>query len=400
VRGTFRSLRGFNYRLWAAGALVSNVGTWMQRTAQAWLVLTGLTQRNATAVGIVTALQFAPQMLLLPLAGFAADHMDRRRLLFATQGSMGALALLLGLLTVCGRVQLWHVYVFAFLFGCATALDAPVRQTFVGELVGEEHLPNAVALNSTSFNAARVIGPALAGLLIAAVGTGWAFLLNGASFLAVLVALALLRVHELHAASKTAQTPGRMAEGFRYVWRRPELVAAILMMLLIGTFGLNFPIFISTMAVSVFHLGASEFGFLTSIMALGSVAGALFAASRARPTFGLLLGAAVIFGIAAALAAAMPSYPLFGAVLVIVGVAAQTFTTSTNSLVQMSTEPGVRGRVVAILLAAAMGGQPLGAPVVGWVADRFGPRWALALGAVSGFAAAGVALRYLARRRK
>jgi MFS family permease len=400
VRGTFRSLRGFNYRLWAAGALVSNVGTWMQRTAQAWLVLTGLTQRNATAVGIVTALQFAPQMLLLPLAGFAADHMDRRRLLFATQGAMGALALLLGLLTVAGRVQLWHVYVFAFLFGCATALDAPVRQTFVAELVGEEHLPNAVALNSTSFNAARVIGPALAGLLIAAVGTGWAFLLNGASFLAVLVALALLRVHELHAANKTAQTPGRMAEGFRYVWRRPELLAAILMMLLIGTFGLNFPIFISTMAVSVFHLGASEFGFLTSIMAVGSVAGALFAASRARPTFGLLLGAAVIFGIAAALAAAMPSYPLFGAVLVIVGVAAQTFTTSTNALVQMSTAPGVRGRVVAILLAAAMGGQPLGAPVVGWVADRFGPRWALALGATSGFAAAAVALRYLVRRGK
>jgi MFS family permease len=398
VRGTFRSLQGFNYRLWAAGALVSNVGTWMQRTAQAWLVLTGLTQRNATAVGVVTALQFAPQMLLLPLAGFAADHMDRRRLLFATQGSMGALALLLGLLTVAGRVQLWHVYVFAFLFGCATALDAPVRQTFVAELVGEEHLPNAVALNSTSFNAARVIGPALAGLLISAVGTGWAFLLNGASFFAVLVALALLRVHELHATSKSAQTPGRMVEGFRYVWRRPELVAAILMMLLIGTFGLNFPIFISTMTVSVFHLGASEFGFLTSIMALGSVAGALFAASRARPTFGLLLGAAVIFGIAAALAAAVPSYPLFGAVLVIVGVAAQTFTTSTNALVQTSTEPGVRGRVVAILLAAAMGGQPLGAPLVGWVADRFGPRWALTVGATSGFAAAVVALRYLARR--
>jgi MFS family permease len=398
VRGTFRSLRGFNYRLWAAGSLVSNVGTWMQRTGQAWLVLTELTDRNATAVGVVTALQFAPQILLLPLAGFAADHMDRRKLLFATQGSMGALALALGLLTITGRVELWHVYVFAFLFGCATALDSPVRQTFVGELVGEEHLANAVALNSTSFNAARVMGPALAGVTIAAVGTGWAFLLNAASFVAVLVALARLRVHELHAANRTAQMPGRMADGFRYVWQRPELAAAILMMLLIGTFGLNFPIFISTMAVSVFQQGASEFGFLTSVMAVGSVAGALFAASRGRPTFALLFGAAVIFGLAAALAAAMPDYELFGAVLVIVGVAAQIFTTSTNALVQMSTDPGVRGRVVAIFLAAAMGGQPLGAPVVGWVADRFGPRWALTVGAASGLAAACVALRYLARR--
>jgi hypothetical protein len=179
VTGTFRSLANVNYRFWAAGALVSNIGTWMQRTAQAWLVLTQLTHQNASAVGIVTGLQFAPLVLLLPVSGFAADHFDRRKLLLVTQGTMGALALGLGALTVAGIVQLWHVYLFAFLLGCVTAFDTPARQTFVSELVGEADLSNAVALNSTSFNAARMIGPAIAGLLIASVGTGWAFLING-----------------------------------------------------------------------------------------------------------------------------------------------------------------------------------------------------------------------------
>src|SRR6202046_1002641 len=194
----FRSLSGFNYRLWAAGALVSNVGTWMQRTAQDWLVLTQLPRNNATAVGVVMALQFGPQLLMLPLSGFAADHLDRRKLLLATQGAMGALAFGLGILTLAGLVQLWHVYVFAFLLGCVAAFDSPARQTFVSDLVGEADLSNAVALNSTSFNAARMIGPAIAGALIASVGCGWVFLINAASFVAVLCSLALLRLHELH----------------------------------------------------------------------------------------------------------------------------------------------------------------------------------------------------------
>jgi len=182
ARGTFRSLEGFNYRTWAGGAIVSNVGTWMQRTAQDWVVLTQLTHNNATAVGVVMALQYGPQVLLLPLTGFAADHLDLRKLLFATQAAMGALALGLGLLTVSGLVELWHVYVFAFLLGCVTAFDAPARQTFVSELVAEADLSNAVALNSTSFNAARTIGPAIAGVLIATVGSGWVFLINAACF--------------------------------------------------------------------------------------------------------------------------------------------------------------------------------------------------------------------------
>ena len=400
AKGTFRSLRSFNYRVWTVGAIVSNVGTWMQRTAQDWLVLTQLTHRNATAVGVVMALQFGPQLLLLPLTGFAADHLDRRKLLLATQSAMGALALGLGLLTVTGTVRLWHVDGFAFLLGCVAAFDSPARQTFVAELVGEGDLSNAVALNSTSFNAARMIGPAVAGVLIAIVGTGWVFLINAASFVAVLGSLGFLRVGELHRNSRALRTRGGFAEGFHYVWKRPDLKAALLMLFLIGTFGLNFPIFISTMAVTVFHAGAGQYGLLTSIMAIGSVAGALLAARRAQPHLAILIAGAAVFGGGCALAAVMPTYGLFGLALVIVGVSTQTFTTSTNSLVQISTEPAMRGRVVAILLATALGTTPFGAPIVGWVADRFGPRWALGVGATSGFAAAVVGLHYLAKHRR
>jgi MFS family permease len=399
VKGTFRSLSGFNYRVWAGGALVSNVGTWMQRTAQDWLVLTELTHRNATAVGIVMALQFGPMLLLLPLTGFAADHLDRRKLLLVTQAVMGALALGLGLLTVTGLVQLWQVYLFAFLLGCVTAFDSPARQTFVVELVGEEDLSNAVALNSTSFNAGRMIGPAVAGVLIASVGTGWVFLINAASFAAVLCSLKILRVDQLHHKLKARRARGSFVDGFRYVWKRPDLKALLLMLFLIGTFGLNFPIFISTMAVTAFHAGAGQYGLLTSTMAIGSVTGALLAARRARPRLSLLLVSAALFGFGCTLAACMPTDGLFGLTLAVIGVCTQTFTTSTNSLVQLSTEPAMRGRVIAILLAIALGGTPLGAPIVGWVADHFGPRWALGVGAASGFAAALVGLHYLRKYR-
>lgn len=399
MKNTFRSLSNYNYRIWAGGAIVSNVGTWMQRIAQDWLVLTQLTHNNASAVGAVMALQFGPQLLMLPWSGFAADFFDRRKLLIATQAAMGTVALALGLLTVSGLVQLWHVYVFAFLHGCAAAFDAPARQTFVVELVGEADLPNAVALNSTSFNAARMIGPAIAGILIATVGTGWAFLINAASFGAVLCSLALLRVGALHASRRALRAPGSFVEGFRYVWKRPDLRAILLMLFLIGTFGLNFPIFISTMAVSVFHAGAGAFGLLTSMMAIGTVAGALLAAGRERPRIELLFTGAALFGAGCALAAIMPTYWLFGLVLVLIGVSALTVTNSTNSLMQLSTEPAMRGRVMAIRLAIAMGGTPIGAPIVGWIADRFGPRWALGVAAASGFAAAIVVVHYLAKHR-
>jgi MFS family permease len=399
MAATFRSLRGRNYRLWAAGALVSNIGTWMQRTAQDWIVLTMLSDHSATAVGIVMALQFGPQMLLLPVTGLAADRLDRRKLLCCTQAVMGLLALSLGLLTLSGAAQLWHVYVFAFLLGCTSAFDAPARQTFVSELVGEEDLPNAVGLNSASFNAARMIGPAAAGLLIAGVGAGWVFLLNAASFVAVIVSLRRLRVADLHRRPSSPRGVSGLADGARYVWARPDLKATLLMLFIFATFGLNFPIYISTMAVGVFHADAGSYGLLSSAMAVGSVSGALLSAGRERPRFTLLVLAAAVFGVGCGAAALMPSQWLFAGVLVILGVAAQTFNTTTNTLVQLSTAPAMRGRVMAILLALLLGGTPLGAPLIGHVADSFGARWAMGVGALAGLLVAAIGCLYLRRSR-
>ena len=395
--GPFRALGSFNFRVWSAGALVSNIGTWMQRVAQDWLVLTQLTRHDASTLGIVMGLQFAPQLLLLPWTGYAADRFNQRKLLMATQATMGVLALALGALTIAGMVRLWHVYVFAFIFGAAAALDAPVRQTFVAELVGDEGLPSAVSLNSTSFNAARMIGPAAAGLVIARVGTGWAFLMNGISFAAVLISMSLFRMAELRANARASRSRGGFMAGLRYVSSRPDLRGILIMLFLVGTFGLNFPIFISTMAVNVFHTDAGRFGLLTSIMAVGTIAGALLAGAS-RPQWGSLLAGAGVFGIGCTLGAMAPGYWWFAGALVIVGVAALILTNNTNSMMQLTTEPAMRGRVMAFRVAVALGGTPIGAPIVGWVANRFGPRWALAVGAASGFAAALVALYLMGRR--
>jgi MFS family permease len=398
TRGLFRSLKSYNYRLWSAGALVSNVGTWMQRIAQDWLVLTELTHHDAAAVGFVTALQFAPQLLLLAWTGSAADRCNRRKLLLTTQAVMGLLAAGLGLLTISGLVRAWHVYVFAFLLGCAAAFDAPARQTFVSEMVGERDLSNAVALNSANFNASRLIGPAVAGLIIAGVGSGWAFLINAASYVAVIASLLAMRTHELHKGDRALGGESRLRDGFRYVRSRPDLATLLIMVGLFGALGLNFPVFISSMAVSVFHLNARGFGLLTSAMAVGSVTGALLAARRERPRLAMIAASAGLFGTAYILAALMPGAILFGLMLTFVGLFSQTVTTSSMSLAQISTDQAMRGRVMALAMTLILGGQPLGAPLVGWIANMFGPRWALVVGAFGGFAAMGVGAAYLRRR--
>lgn len=399
-RNIFRSLRIANYRLWAGGALVSNVGTWMQRIAQDWLVLTILTPNNATSVGIVMALQFGPALLFLPLSGYVADRFDLRRTLQITQGLQCLLALGLGLLTITGIVTLYQVYVFAFLLGAITAFDAPARQAFVSELVGEDDLSNAVALNSTSFNAARMLGPAVAGGLIAVTGPGWVFLINAASFAGVLSALGFIRPESLVGRRKKRSRGGLLA-GFRYVLRRGDLIAILCMLFLFSTFGLNFPIFISTMSVKAFHVGAGAYGVLTSMLAVGTLAGALFAASRAAPKLSHLISGAFGFGLCCILAALMPHFWLFGAVLIGVGLAQQTFMTSANSLVQLSTHPAMRGRIMALYMGISMGGTPVGGPVAGYLVDTFGPRWTLGgLAGMAGLTAALIGYSYCRHSRK
>jgi len=398
-KATFRSLAGYNYRLWAAGTLVSNVGTWMQRTSQDWIVFTELTRYDATAVGFVMALQFGPSLLLLPFTGFAADHFDRRRLLILSQSLQAVLALTLGLLTITGRVELWHVYTLAFLLGCVTAFDAPARQTFVAELVSDKNLSNAVALNSTSFQFARMAGPAIAGLLIAVVGTGGVFLINAATFGAVLAALWAMRPQDLHRNERAARKPGSFVEGFRYVRGRPDLVVVLTMLFLIATFCLNFAVFVSTMAVTVFGTGAGGFGLLTSMLAVGAVAGALFSAQREKPRAILLLATAFLLAVGFSVAAVMPTYLGFGLAIMALGFCVQTFMTTANSIVQLWTEPAMRGRVMAIYMSVLNGPTLFGAPFVGWVANRHGARWSLMVGAAAGLVAAIVGVRYLIKHR-
>ena len=399
LQSTFRSLRQYNYRIWAVGALVSNVGTWMQRIAQDWLVLADLTKHSGAAVGVVMALQFGPPLLLMPWVGWVADRVDRRRLLLATQSAMGLTALGLGMLVITGVVRLWQVDMFAALMGCISAFDSPARQTFVAELVGDDDLPNAVALNSTLFNSAQFIGPAIAGLMIAAIGTGWVFIVNALSFIAMLTSLMNMRIGELRSLPKAKDSDGGIASGLNYVRQRPDLVLALTMLFLVGTYGLNFPIFISTMSVTTFRGGPRLYGTLSSAMAMGSVAGALLVAGNKKPRLRVLTVSAFGFGLVCTLAAAMPNAWTFGLTLVALGAVAQTFTTSTNSLVQLSTDAGMRGRVMAIYMGIVLGCTPLGAPLVGWVADAFGPRWALGVGAASGFVAGIVAIVFHLHRR-
>ena len=377
----FRALAIHNYRLFATGSVISNTGTWMQRVAQDWLVLQ-MTHNSGTALGITTGLQFLPILLLSPYAGLIADRFPKRRVLMGTQLAMATSALALGLLAVTGAAQIWQVYLLAFCFGVGTAFDGPTRQSFVVEMVGKEDLPNAVGLNSASFNAARIVGPAVAGGLIAWLGsgveaTGWVILLNALSYLAVLWSLSRMDVADLHTPEPAERSPGMIRDGVRYVWARPDLMLVLTVIFFAGTFGLNFQMTTALMATEVYHQGAEEYGILGSAMAIGSLAGALLAARRGRPRQRLLVGAALVFGVLEIAAGLMPSYVLFALWLPLVGLSALTMITAANSLMQLSVAETVRGRVMALYMMIFMGGTPLGAPIVGWIGETFGGRWTL-----------------------
>jgi len=389
--GMFASLSIRNYRYYFAGQVVSNSGTWMQRVAQDWLVLS-LTG-SAFAVGITTAMQFLPMLLFGLFGGVITDRFGKRRLLMATQSMMGGLAGILAVLTLTGVVQVWHVYLMAFLTGLVTVVDNPTRQTFVSEMVGVRQLRNAVSLNSANFQTARMIGPALAGAVIAAVGSGWAFAINAASFAAVILGLSLMRTSELHPGPRARREPGQLREGLRYVSSHPELIWPIVLVGFIGTFGFNFPTVLSGFAYSVFHVGAGKYGLLNTAMAIGSVTGALLAARRSRVRLRLLVGAAVAFGLLETATAWAPEYWVFAAMLTVVGLLGLTFNTSANSTVQLAVEPAMRGRVMSLYMMVFTGGTPIGGPIVGWVTEHYGPRIGLtACGLVSAAAAATVAV--------
>jgi MFS family permease len=383
---TFSSLRVRNYRLFATGQVVSNTGTWMQRIAQDWLVLS-LTGSSA-AVGITTALQFLPMLLFGLYGGVIADRFPKRQLLLITQSAMGLTSLLLAVLTLSGHVQVWHVYFTAFLLGLATVVDNPARQAFVVEMVGPRDLPNAVSLNSANFQTARLVGPAVAGVLIAAVGSGWAFLLNGLSFVATLASLLLMRTSELHAVERAPRGKGQLREGLRYVAGRPDLVWPIVLVGFIGTFGFNFPIWLTAFVDDVFHAGAGTYGLLNTLMACGSLVGALLAARRGASRRRVLVGAAVVFGVLEAAAALSPAFWIFAVLLVPLGMVGLTINVTTNSSVQLATDPAMRGRVMSLFMMVFMGGTPLGAPLVGWITDAYGARIGFLTGGLVSLAAA------------
>ncbi|AWW38974.1 MFS transporter [Streptomyces cadmiisoli] len=387
----FRSLRIRNYRLFFLGQVVSNTGTWMQRIAQDWLVLS-LTG-SATAVGVTTALQFLPMLLFGLYGGVLVDRLPKRPTLLVTQTAMAFTGLALAFLTLSGHVEVWHVYLAAFAVGLATVVDNPARQSFVSEMVGPDQLQNAVSLNSANFQSARMIGPAVAGVLITGVGTGWAFLLNGLSFVAPIAGLLLMRGRELHPVERAPRGKGQLREGLAYVAGRPELIWPIVLVGFIGTFAFNFPVYLSAFVDDVFRMGAGTYSLFNTLMAIGSVTGALLAARRGTARLRVLSAAALVFGTVEIVAAATPWLWLFALLMIPLGLCSMTVNVTANTSIQMNTDPAMRGRVMAFYMMVFLGGSPVGAPLVGWITDTYGARIGLAAGgAVAALAAIAIGL--------
>lgn len=393
----FRSLRNRNYRLYFVGSTISNTGTWLQRIAQDWLILQ--LGGGGTALGITMGLQFLPFLIITPFAGLLADRFPKRRVIQCAQTSMAATSGLLGILAVTGNAQVWHVYVLAFLFGIGSAIDGPARQSFVVEVVGKDDLTNAVGLNSASFNGARMLGPALAGLLIVVWGTGWVILLNAISYAAPILAIALMRSSEFSAAPEAERKPGMVREGLRYVRGRSDLMLVLVVVFFVGCFGLNFQITSALMATEVYGKGAGEFGLLSTVVAAGSLAGALVAARRKVPRQRMIITAAVAFGLLETTAALMPTYLTFAIVLPFMGFATLTMATSANAMMQTSVAENMRGRVMALYMMVFIGSTPLGAPLVGAIGEAFGARWSLIVGGVVSLIGTLLAVVLLSRRQ-
>ncbi|GII58474.1 MFS transporter [Planotetraspora thailandica] len=387
----FRSLRNHNYRLFAAGGVVSNVGTWMQRTAQDWLVL-DLTHGSGSALGVTVALQFLPVMLFGLWGGMLADRYPKRRVLMVAQTLMGLLALSMGLLILTGSAQVWHVYVMAFTLGLVSCVEVPTRQSFVVEMVGRQDLSNAIALNSSTFNLARVVGPAVAGVLIYWVGTGPIFLINAASFAAVITGLLLMRTWELRTPEPVPRAKGQLREGLRYVRDRPDLVLPLLIVAFMAVFAQSFSTSIALMATQVYGAGASSFGIASSAFAVGAFGGALLAARRVKPSRRFLLVGAAAFGVFQIAAGVAPVYPAFLILLIPAGMAMITVNTTANTMVQLGSSPDMRGRVMGIYVLVFTAGAPVGSPLVGWLAESAGPRVAVITTGLLSVAGAGLAV--------
>ena len=398
ARVTFRSMSVRNYRLYFAGQLISTTGTWMQSIAQAWLVLqiTG----SGVALGVTVALQFTPVLLVGAWGGLVADRVDKRRLLVGTQAAAGVLALVLGTVTVLGVVQLWMIFVLALGLGAVNALDNPARRAFVVEMVGAEHVSNAVSLSSAMFMAARVIGPAIAGLVIAGFGVSWCFFANGVSYSAAVIAFLAMRENEFFSVEPVPKRKGQLREGLRYAWSTPALRLPLVLTAVIGTLAFNFQVVLPLLAKQTFSGGADTLGVLYASMSIGSVLGALVSAHEARATQRFVLGAALAFGAALVAAALAPTFGLELLVLVPVGAAGIAFTAMANGVLQTETAPEMRGRVAALFTVAFLGSTPIGGPIIGWVSQQLGPRAGLWVGGVATLAVTVAAIAAIRRHRE
>lgn len=392
-RDTFASLQNPNYRKYFSGQVISMIGNWMQTVGQSWLVLqlTG----SATAIGLVVALQTLPVLVCGPYGGVVADRVNKRRLMIILQAGKGSLALILGLLAITHNVQLWQVFVLAALLGLDNSFENPARQAFVQEMVGRDHLRNAVSLNSVIANGARAVGPAIAGILIATAGVGFCFLANAASFIAVITSLLLLDTSKLMPSTPAPRAKGQVREGFRYVRRTPAIAVPLAMTMIIGCLAYEFQVVLPIVAKETFDGDSKTYGFMTAAMGAGAIVGGLWVAARGRTGTLPLVKSATGFGVAILLAAAAPTFPTILAAMVLVGFSSVTYMSKGNSTVQLAADPMMRGRVLSLWAVAFMGTTPIGGPIAGWVCEQFGARAGLVLGGVACLAGAALGAAYL-----